>query len=326
MDSPASHARLDDLEMKALESIRLMGRLDNPETLMQYALLLQSKRKQGIGKDDSSQHYNHDKPISLPYADNSYFCGEIDPPWSYNSIGFNGWKEDKTYRIHPGYPTMPTAHMIRMCEEIKRVMRPTSCMYMWVTDDFVIDGHILMAAMGYEVVRLIHWIKCNKDGSPTYGQGYWYRLGWEGMLFGIRYPRVDQKKLLRPKFATSIPNYFLCREVGVVSMEDEIKQREEFSRMVDEEDFMAADLGIAPGCSALQELRPKDTGQLNHFFAQRTGHSVKPDFAYRLIRDNHDGPRISIFQRTKRAGFECWGNEMHLAGNYVEGVRGENEQ
>jgi N6-adenosine-specific RNA methylase IME4 len=275
-------------EALAIQTIRSMGGVGDSEALVRFALLRDSKRRQGTGKDSSDLYYNPEAPISMPYADESFFCGEIDPPWSYNSIGFNGWENDKDYRIHPDYPTMPMRHMINMCGEVSRVMRKTSVMYCWVTDDFVIDGHILMAAMGYKVVRMLHWIKTNKLGIPTYGQGYWYRLGWEGLLFGVRLEAKSMvKDIVRPRFASSQPNYFTAPCEGEVTKEEYNKQ--------------------------IEMLRPKcaeDTP--NYFFAQRTGHSIKPDYAYDLIRKNHPGPRVSIFQRSSRLGFYCWGNEMDI--------------
>lgn len=281
---------LTDEEKLVIERIRLMSGagIDCPESLIKQGLLMQSKRKQGTGKDDSEFYYNPDMPICMPYADDSFFCGEMDPPWSYNSIGFNGWENDKDYRIHPGYPTMPMAHMINMGREVSRVMQPTSCMYMWVTDDFVIDGHVLMAAMGYQVVRMLHWIKTNGAGEPTYGQGYWYRLGWEGLLFGVKVERKGMKKdVVRPRFATSQPNYFFAEDMGAVDKEEHMRQ--------------------------IHLLRPLNADtHPNYFFAQRTGHSIKPDYAYELIRKNHNGPRISIFQRSQRKGWYAWGNEIDI--------------
>jgi N6-adenosine-specific RNA methylase IME4 len=48
----------------------------------------------------------------------------------------------------------------------------------------------------------------------------------------------------------------------------------------------------------------------NHLHAPRGGHSAKPEAAYDMIRANSPEPRLSIFQRSAREGFECWGNEM----------------
>lgn len=49
------------------------------------------------------------------------------------------------------------------------------------------------------------------------------------------------------------------------------------------------------------------------FFASRDRHSKKPDSSYEMIRNNSPEPRLSIFQRSEREGFECWGNEMEAS-------------
>lgn len=51
----------------------------------------------------------------------------------------------------------------------------------------------------------------------------------------------------------------------------------------------------------------------NYLLAQRAGHSAKPPAAYELIARNSPGPRLSLFQRTPRPGFECWGNQLITA-------------
>lgn len=48
----------------------------------------------------------------------------------------------------------------------------------------------------------------------------------------------------------------------------------------------------------------------NVIYARPEGHSRKPDLFYDLIRANSPGPCLSLFQRTPRAGWTCWGNEI----------------
>lgn len=45
------------------------------------------------------------------------------------------------------------------------------------------------------------------------------------------------------------------------------------------------------------------------FQESSSGHSVKPDVLYCHIRDHFRGPRLDVFARAKRAGFDGWGNE-----------------
>lgn len=52
---------------------------------------------------------------------------------------------------------------------------------------------------------------------------------------------------------------------------------------------------------------PKDIPSC--FDAPRGLHSRKPDEAYEIIRAISPGPRLSMFAREQRAGFDLWGNE-----------------
>jgi len=46
------------------------------------------------------------------------------------------------------------------------------------------------------------------------------------------------------------------------------------------------------------------------FFAPRTRHSAKPDQSYSLIEQVSPGPRLELFARSDRAGWDSWGNEV----------------
>ncbi len=39
-------------------------------------------------------------------------------------------------------------------------------------------------------------------------------------------------------------------------------------------------------------------------------HSVKPDIFYTLLESNTPVPRLELFARSKRDGWDCWGNEV----------------
>ena len=40
------------------------------------------------------------------------------------------------------------------------------------------------------------------------------------------------------------------------------------------------------------------------------GHSIKPEESYQLIESISDEPRLELFARQKRDGWDCWGNEV----------------
>lgn len=49
---------------------------------------------------------------------------------------------------------------------------------------------------------------------------------------------------------------------------------------------------------------------LTGFYEERTIHSRKPEKIFEYIDKVSYGPRIEIFARTEREGFDCWGNEV----------------
>jgi N6-adenosine-specific RNA methylase IME4 len=55
----------------------------------------------------------------------------------------------------------------------------------------------------------------------------------------------------------------------------------------------------------------EDPSQRSMFFAPVGRHSEKPEEFYRIVRTLcPDGPRVSLFERQPREGFECFGDEL----------------
>jgi N6-adenosine-specific RNA methylase IME4 len=50
-------------------------------------------------------------------------------------------------------------------------------------------------------------------------------------------------------------------------------------------------------------------GERLDFTAPTTGHSRKPDKFYDIVKTVSPGPRIDVFSREKRDGFDQFGNE-----------------
>jgi len=45
-------------------------------------------------------------------------------------------------------------------------------------------------------------------------------------------------------------------------------------------------------------------------YAKRTKHSKKPEIFYKMIEDVSEPPRLELFARRKRCGWDVWGNEV----------------
>ena len=64
-------------------------------------------------------------------------------------------------------------------------------------------------------------------------------------------------------------------------------------------------------------LQMEEMGQQVSFDAPVTKHSEKPDVFYDRVRNASPGPRLEMFARTARNGFEVWGDEV--GGGVVDG-------
>ena len=64
-------------------------------------------------------------------------------------------------------------------------------------------------------------------------------------------------------------------------------------------------------CYRGKALFPKNSlGKMKTVFqAKSTAHSVKPDYLYRHIDEHFESPRLDVFARQEREGFDGWGNE-----------------
>ena len=56
-------------------------------------------------------------------------------------------------------------------------------------------------------------------------------------------------------------------------------------------------------------VEPKNCPRQIQTWPKPKAHSEKPDEAYRFIAELSDGPRIDIFARQSREGFDAWGNQ-----------------
>lgn len=159
----------------------------------------------------------------------------IDPPWQERGAG----------RIKRGadrhYPLMSTPEIIATilrCE----MFRPASAahLYLWVTNNFLPDGLLVVQALGFSYKTLITWAK------DRFGLGHYFRVQTEHMIFATRGPHLP--------------------------------------------------------------ARSKNQSTL--ILAPRGQHSAKPEKAYQLIQAVSPGPYLELFARSRRPGWDAWGNEI----------------
>lgn len=96
-----------------------------------------------------------------------------DPPWMERGGGQIKRGADRHY---------PLMHTKDICAlPVRDLALPDSHLYLWVTNNFLVDGLKVMEAWGYRYVTMITWAK---EGNA--GLGQYYRGKTEHCLFGIR--------------------------------------------------------------------------------------------------------------------------------------------
>lgn len=175
-----------------------------------------------------------------------------DPPWPYNNV--DGPRAAPNHRPNSwNRPTGAVGSALRygslsidaLCSLGSGIAHQTSHLYLWTTNSFLVEAHIVARAWGFEPKTLLTWGKIKHDGTPSMKAGYYYRGATEHVLFAVR----GRQRLLGPARPT---------------------------------------LYLSP----------------------RLPHSVKPEWFYRLCEEQSPPPRVELFARRPRDGWNVWGNEV----------------
>jgi N6-adenosine-specific RNA methylase IME4 len=120
----------------------------------------------------------------IPFADKKYKTIYADPPW--NETG--GGKIKRGADAH--YELMKTKDIIAL--PVQEIAEENCHLYLWVTNNHLIDGLEVMKAWGFRYVTKITWMK------NSIGLGQYYRGLTEDCLFGVKgnlpYKIIDGKR------------------------------------------------------------------------------------------------------------------------------------
>ena len=130
--------------------------------------------------------YRDDVRIVLPtLPEGKYRTILADPPWA--EVG--GGKVCRGAQKH--YSVMKQKDLLAMSHMIRRVTADNAHLYLWVTNNFLLDGLELVDAWGFCYKTLITWAK------DRFGIGQYYRGQTEHRIFavkGVLPYRVDNGK------------------------------------------------------------------------------------------------------------------------------------
>lgn len=184
-----------------------------------------------------------------------YRCIAMDPPWAEYGGGGRGAQNH--------YALLSRSEIARVILQAPCFTPAPDChLWMWVTDNFLLDGLSLVEQLGFRYVRTFTWVKVKDRAGPFKRRPRRFVEFATGMVqIGIgKYARGSHE---------------LC-------------------------------LFAVRGASMLPETAPSSV-----LFAPRGEHSAKPDAFYTdRIEVVSPGPRLEMFARRPRAGWDVWGNEV----------------
>ena len=179
----------------------------------------------------------------------------IDPPYMEMGAGKCKRGADKHYPVLHSNKIKWILH-----DYLKDKVNSNCHLYLWVTNNFLKDGLMIMDFLGFRYITNLVWIK------DKFGLGYYFRGQHELCLFGI-------KGNLKPKCKDFEKDYGEERRSGT-------------------------------------EMKPNMEIPTTIIKAKRTKHSKKPDHIYKLCETVSYEPRLELFARDKRDGWDIWGNEI----------------
>lgn len=177
-----------------------------------------------------------------------YSCVVIDPPWLERGAGKVKRGADRHYAL------MHTPEIVDLLKrEIAPQLAPDCHLWLWVTNNFLPDGLLVIRELGFRYVTNLAWVK------DRIGLGQYLRGQHELLLFAVR------GEAMMPEHRTT-PSVVFC-----------------------------------PECQSLTD---------SVVFCSKGQHSQKPQLVYDSIANVSPAPRPEVFCRTKRPGWDAWGNEV----------------
>ena len=123
-----------------------------------------------------------------------------DPPWFERGAGKIKRGADRHY------PLMKTSAIVAMGEVVQQLVKPSSHLYLWGTNNHLTDALAVMDAWGFRYVTMVTWMKDGKGGTGQYFQGL-----TEHVLFGVRGEFLGYRKLRNGKKALGLTGFTAAR-------------------------------------------------------------------------------------------------------------------
>lgn len=240
-----------------------------------------------------------------------------DPPWPiYESVPRWG---GSTGRVKRPYQVMPVDAIADL--PVASLAARRSHLYLWTLNEFIEDAYTIARRWGFEPSVLLTWCKPPRPGY----MGGLFPSNTEYALYCTRDFSADIGAWLRDHrrraglSTNQLASHWPSRTGGITGCvrnwelglnAPSVEQWQVLKRVIGFGDEMDADVEDANA--------PAGTGVRadSRWFAWPISeHSRKPDAFLDIVEQVSPGPRLEMFARRQRLGWDTWGNE---ALNHVE--------
>ena len=190
------------------------------------------------------------------------------------------------------YGTMTDEEILALPVDTLAPPGPESHLYLWTTDAHLPLALSCMARWGYRFKRTIVWVKTTQDPEALRAEATKAADDVTASVLAGEFPRaaraavrtlrrlaktIGQLRIVGGHYVRGAHELCLFGTRGLTGLERDVP-------------------------SVILAPHPKDE-------RGRIVHSAKPDHLYRIAERISPGPRIELFARRRRAGWEAWGNQ-----------------
>jgi N6-adenosine-specific RNA methylase IME4 len=108
-----------------------------------------------------------------------------DPPWDYGST-FTPKNAGEEWQKGAECPYSMMGPDEVAAVPVRDLAATDAHLYLWVTNRFMEQGHVIARAWGFKPKTILTWGKVQSDGSPSMKVGHWFRSATEHVIFATR--------------------------------------------------------------------------------------------------------------------------------------------
>lgn len=267
-------ARLNKEKRRAIRIIQALKALNGEEIQNPTELYKNRLNIPGVTVEQHKGLKRTLKPLWMPRKlKNGYKCMVNDPPWYYDDRGSRMSPEYSGQgRIHSHYSQVPTDLIIPLVAPFRYYAAKDAILFLWSTWAHLEDGDI-------------------ERGIPSSAELIAYAMGFKPKtaVVWVKGRFMSEREKARKNAENSFCFHFGGGHSTRGASEPMlICTRGNYQRLIKDKGIPNVIFGPARGAA--------------------TKHSKKPESSYRLIEKLMDGPRLEMFCRERRKGWQAWGD------------------